>query len=602
MTNNQIIRELLNKRGITTEEGIEEFLSDKPKKTYDPSLLSDAKAGVDLILSEVARGAKICVYGDYDADGITATTLMMSILSNIAVPGTLDYYIPSRFDEGYGLNMEAVKHIADKGTELIITVDCGSVSPAEVEYAKELGMKIVVTDHHTITDEKADCLLVNPKREDDEYPFKGLCGCGVAFKMAQIIQKTAGLPKSVLSELLDLVAIGTVGDVMPMLDENRTLVKFGLKVLNSGRRYGLRKLAEGAGLKLGVITSEDIGYVIAPHLNASGRMEDASEAVQLLLAPEGSREADRIVENLLAKNRERRRLQQETFDRCVGKIAEAGAAEPAPEAESAPAIKDQEPGNQEAVGSAPEASSAAEAPATADSGAGAPAAVVDDFLLLRLEGAHEGITGIVAGKIKEKYNRPTVIVTPTGEAGKSLKGTGRSIEGVNLYDVLKRHEHLFEKFGGHAGACGFTMPAEYFDELREGLLADMAELKAANPEIFVEKRPFDLELQIDDMNIELAEEIEKLAPFGSKNRKPVFCVRDADIYDVRYMGDIGQHVRFKAAQLGGEQGVTCVLFSKAKEHSDALDVDHHTRAMAGSLDAQTWQGSKRLQLMISWME
>ena len=549
MTNKQIISELLNKRGVTTEEEIEEFLSDKPKKTYDPSLLFDAKAGVDLILSEVARGAKICVYGDYDADGITATTLMMSILSHIAEPGTLDYYIPSRFDEGYGLNMEAVKHIADRGTELIITVDCGSVSPAEVEYAKELGMKIVVTDHHTITDEKADCLLMNPKREDDEYPFKGLCGCGVAFKMAQIIQKTAGLPKSVLSELLDLVAIGTVGDVMPMLDENRTLVKFGLKVLNSGRRYGLRKLAEGAGLKLGEITSENIGYVIAPHLNASGRMEDASEAVQLLLAPEGSSEADRIVEDLLAKNRERRRLQQETFDRCVGKI---------------------------------------EAP--------------EDFLLLRLEGAHEGITGIVAGKIKEKYNRPTVIVTPTGEAGKSLKGTGRSIDGVNLYDVLKRHEHLFEKFGGHAGACGFTMPAEYFDELRDGLLADMAELKAANPEIFEKKRPFDLELQIDDMNIELAEELEKLAPFGSKNRKPLFCVKDADIYDVRYMGDIGQHVRFKAAQLGGEQGVTCVLFSKAKEHSDALDVDHHTRAMAGSLDAQTWQGNKRLQLMISWME
>ena len=549
MTNKQIIRELLNKRGVTTDEEIEEFLSDKPKKTYDPSLLSDAKAGVNLILAEVARGAKICVYGDYDADGITATTLMMSILSNIAVPGTLDYYIPSRFDEGYGLNMEAVKHIADKGTELIITVDCGSVSPAEVEYAKELGMKIVVTDHHTITDEKADCLLVNPKREDDEYPFKGLCGCGVAFKMAQIIQKTAGLPKSVLSELLDLVAIGTVGDVMPMLDENRTLVKFGLKILNSGKRYGLRKLAEGAGLKLGEITSEDIGYVIAPHLNASGRIEDASEAVQLLLAPEGSSEADRIVEDLLAKNRERRRLQQETFDRCVEKIE-----------------------------------------------------VPEDFLLLRLEGAHEGITGIVAGKIKEKYNRPTVILTPTGEAGKSLKGTGRSIDGVNLYDVLKRHEHLFEKFGGHAGACGFTMPAEYFDELRDGLLADMAELKAASPEIFEKKRPFDLELQIDDMNIELAEELEKLAPFGSKNRKPLFCVKDADIYDVRYMGDIGQHVRFKAAQFGGEQGVTCVLFSKAKEHSDALDVDHHTRAMAGSLDAQTWQGCKRLQLMISWME
>ena len=364
--------------------------------------------------------------------------------------------------------------------------------------------------------------------------------------MAQIIQKRAALPKSVLTELLDLVAIGTIGDIMPMLDENRTLIKFGLRVLNTGHRYGLKKLAEGAGLKLGEITAENIGFVIAPHLNASGRMQDASQAVKLLLEPAGSSEADRIVEDLLSKNRERKRIQQETFDLCAERITEP-----------------------------------------------------EDFLALRLENAHEGITGIVAGKLKERYNRPTVLLTPSGCEKQYLKGTGRSIEGVNLYDLLKKHEQYFEKFGGHAGACGFLMGAEHFDELKSGLLADMAELKEQNPEIFEKKRPFDLEINPEDMSIELAEAIAKLAPFGNQNPKPLFCVRNVEISEVRYMGNLGQHVRFRISK-GGES-VTCVLFGNAKDYVEILEEDRYAAAIAGSLDCQVWQGTKRLQLMVSWI-
>ncbi len=544
---NQIIKELLNKRGILTEEEREEFLSDKPQKTYDPSLLADAQAGVDLILSEIAAGSKICIYGDYDADGITATALMLSVLGKLMPAENLDYYIPSRFEEGYGLNTEAVKHIAQRGFHMIVTVDCGSVSAAEVEYAKSLGMKILVTDHHNITDRMADCLLVNPKKSGGKYPFKELSGCGVAFKMAQLIQKKAGLPKSVLSEVLDLVAIGTIGDIMPLMDENRTLVKFGLKVINTGRRYGLRKLIEGAGLSCGDITAENVGFVIVPHLNASGRIEDASQAVKLLLEPEGSKKADAIVQDLLMKNRERKRLQQQTFEICREKLTQ-----------------------------------------------------VDDFLVLRLENAHEGITGIVAGKIKEKYNRPTVLLTPSGCEKQYLKGTGRSIEGVNLYDLLKKHEGYFEKFGGHAGACGFLMCREHFEALKSGLNADMAELKEQNPDIFRKKHPFDLEINADDMSLELAEAVAKLAPFGNQNPKPLFCFRNVDISDVRYMGDLGQHVRFKISQ--GGKCITCVLFGNAKDYEDILDGAKHAAAIAGSPDCQTWQGTKRLQLMISWIE
>lgn len=545
----QIITALLENRGIKGDADIEEFLSDKPKKTYDPTLLDDLDAGADFILAKINEGAHICVYGDYDADGITSTTLMLTILRHLTSPQKLDYYIPSRFDEGYGLNKEAVKQIADRGFDMIITVDCGSVSADEVAYAKELGLSILVTDHHNITDVMADCLLINPKKPGSTYPFKELSGCGVAFKLAQRLQVKAGLPKSVLTELLDLVAIGTIGDIMPLLDENRTMVKFGLKAINTGRRYGLRRLIEGAGLKCGEIESENVAFVIVPHLNASGRIEDASQTVRLLLAKEGDAEADRIVRDLLAKNKERRRLQQETFDDCEQ-------------------LMDKE----------------------------------KDFLLIKSENAHEGIAGIVAGKIKEKYYRPTVIVTPSGDEKQYLKGTGRSIEGVNLYELLKKHEECFEKFGGHAAACGFLMPAENLEKLREGLLQDMQEIKNGNPNIFEREYPVDLHINTEDADIELAKQLKLLAPFGNKNPKPVFSFDDVLISDVRYMGDRQQHAGFNILTVGERKPIRCVMFNKAKEYDELLGTYHHAEYVIGSLEYQIWQGKERLQLMVEHME
>ena len=422
MNINPIIIELLHKRGIYADEDVAEFLSDKPQKTYDPFLLPNMEAGVDLILSEIKKKSKICIYGDYDADGITSTTLMLSVLSKLTPKENLDYYIPSRFDEGYGLNRDAVKTIADRGFNLLITVDCGSVSYEEVEYAKELGMKVVVTDHHTITDVMANCPLINPKHPESIYPFKELSGCGVAFKVAQALQKKSDLPKSVLTEVLDLVAIGTVGDIMPLVDENRTMTKFGMKVLNLGGRDGLRRLIEGTSLKLGELSSENISFVIVPHLNASGRIEDASQAVELLYGNCSDERKDAIVEDVLKKNQQRRNLQAQTFKDCTL------------------GIDKDNPGN---------------------------------LILINSDEAHEGIAGIVAGKIKETYYRPTIIVTPSGDDDCFLKGTGRSIEGLNLYELLKTQENLFEKFGGHAGACGFLLRKENFESLRDGLKQQM---------------------------------------------------------------------------------------------------------------------------------
>ena len=271
--------ELLNKRGIRTEEDVEEFLSDRPQKTHDPFLLHNMEAGVDLILSVIREGGKICIYGDYDADGITSTVVMMEVLSHLT--DKLTYYIPSRFEEGYGMNKAAVDRIAEMGVSLILTVDCGSVSVDEVNHAKELGMQVLVTDHHTVTDVIADCLVINPNQPDCNYPCPYLAGCGVAFKFCQALIRKAGLPKSILNRTLDVVGIGTIGDIVPLVDENRTLAKYGLRAINTSARKNLKKLIEAVGLHPGQVHAENVSFVIVPHLNAAGRMLHAKLAVEM---------------------------------------------------------------------------------------------------------------------------------------------------------------------------------------------------------------------------------------------------------------------------------------------------------------------------------
>lgn len=527
-----------------SEEDIIEFLSDKPQKTYDPFLLPDMAAGVDLILSEVKKDSKIWIYGDYDADGITSTTLMMSVLSHLTDKENLNYYIPSRFEEGYGLNKEAIECIASQGCNLLITVDCGSVSYDEVEFAKELGLKVLVTDHHNITDVMADCPLINPKHPDSVYPFKELSGCGVAFKVAQALQQKAGLPKGILTQVLDLVAVGTVGDIMPLVDENRTMVKFGLKVLRMGNRPGLVKLMKGTSLQADKVTSENISFVIVPHLNASGRIEDATQAVELLLGTCSENRLDEIVSDVIKKNQIRRKLQGELFKKCTVEI------------EKKP---------------------------------------LDNLILIHEEDAHEGIAGIVAGKIKESYYRPAIIVTSIGTDGEELKGTSRSVDGLNLYQLLKTQEDLFLKFGGHAGACGFSLKKEDLPKLREGLMAEMDNILKDKPELFQKKYDIDLELDVDDMTIELADQLQLLAPFGNRNPKPLIMCKDVLLSDERYMGNENQHARFFASSVSGKK-LQCVLFNKAKDYSFGGGLECSCN-LIGSLECQIWQGSKRLQFI-----
>lgn len=536
---NPIVLELLAMRGITGDSEIAEFIAEKPKKTYDPFLLPDMEAGVDLILDTISKGRKICIYGDYDADGVTSVSILMGFLSELT--DNLEYYIPNRIEEGYGLNKEAIQKIHESGAGLIITVDCGSVSYDEVELAKGLGMKVLVTDHHSITDVKADCLMINPKRHDCKYPFRDLAGCGVAFKLTQALQQKTGLPKAVMNRGLDMVALGTIADVVPLLDENRTLVKHGMNIISSGYRAGLAALIKGISFNLKELRSDNIAFGVAPHINAAGRMGDAKVAAQLMLEKRQS-EINAKVQRLIEFNRERKHIQDSAFEECAAVIEDKYINEP--------------------------------------------------ILILFNDDIHEGIAGIVAGKLKEKYQRPVIIVTPSGE---NFKGTGRSIPGVHLYEMLQQYEDMFLRFGGHAGACGFSMKPENFEVLCTELKTEMQRRLEADPGLL--EIPVDAEMILEgaEVTLDLAKDLELLAPFGSHNPKPLFGLAQVEIRRVIPMGN-GTHARFTAVCEDGVS-VDCVLFGKVPEYEGELyggmPVD-----LIGTVDRKEWKGSEQVQFTV----
>lgn len=542
----EIIREILNKRGIAKEEDIEEYLSPRPKKTYDPFLLDDMKAGVDLMLSEIKKGTRICIYGDYDADGVTATTVMSRGISELT--DNWFYYIPSRFEEGYGLNCSALDKIKSRGAGLIITVDCGCVSYREVEYAKSLGLKVIVTDHHTIEDTIADCIVIDPKKPEKflkdgarKYPFPDLAGCGVAFKFVQAMQRQAGLPKSMLNDCLDMVAIGTVGDIVSLRDENRTLVKYGIEIANSGRRKSLSRLLEA--ISLNSVNSENIAFGIVPHINATGRMDSASEAVELFIS-----DSDSVIDNKVAKliscNTERKRIQEDAYEDCLKLV-------------------------------------------TGD----------EKIIILRVSDMHEGIAGIVAGKLKDRFNRSVIIVTPTGDG--FLKGTGRSIPSINIYDVLSCHSKLFERFGGHRSACGFLMKEENYMSLVKGIDECMDKLIAENVDLFKCVKEADSILIPGEATCQLAKALQALSPFGEGNPNPKFIMKNVSISGLSYMGENNIHARFYAYSGRKEknQYVNCVLFRNARENSRELESGEPLN-LYGSLSYQIWRGQERVQFIV----
>ena len=545
---NHKIKELLIARGITEGPELEEYLSDKPQKTYDPFLLHHMEAGVDLILSSIDMGKKICIYGDYDADGVTSVSLLRGFLKEIGAD--VSYYIPSRFDEGYGLNNAALDTIKGKGADLVITVDCGCTSVAEVAHAKEIGLEIIVTDHHALKDDIPDCILIDPQHPDCKYPCKYLAGVGVAFKVAQAIRMTLGLEKELTTKYLDLVAIGTVADIVPLLDENRTLVKHGLKVLNISKRPGLVALINRIGMKQGEIKSRNISFGIAPHINAAGRVKDGTLAARLLQTSDEA-QALKLADELAECNQLRKTIQADLLK------------------QSDSIIEDLDPASNKSI-------------------------------VVPLKDANEGVIGIVAGNLKDKYNVPTLVLTSIGDG--EYKGAGRSLDTINIFKILNKFNDKFVRFGGHAAACGFTIKEEYIDELARFLKDEVGKLYNENPELFSLEHKPDVVLESKDINLDFLSSINAMEPFGKKNESPLVGVELSD-YRFGRMGPERKSFWLEGNAPGGK-AVRCVNFQMGDELEEKLKNNPSSNKVMvlGDLRGNEWNGNVSVEMTIKNLE
>lgn len=538
MTIHSKILEIIESRGIG-EEMFDEFFSPKPRLAYDPFLLANMREGVDLLLKAVDEGRHIVIYGDYDVDGITSTALLMKVIGSLTE--NVSYYIPSRLDEGYGLHMESIDRIRDDGGEFIVTVDCGASSAEETAYAHSLGIETLVTDHHNMSGRRAEGLIINPRMEGDTYPFKGLAGVGVAYKLALAVARERSVPGPLMAEMLELATVGTIADIMPMTDENRTLVKCGLRSIHLGcRNRGLRELIDRSALDYKNLKASDISFGIAPKINASGRLGDAALGVRLLLSDD-EREIRDCCNELIEANRERRRLQDDAYETGSGML-------------------DDELNK-------------------------------GDFVIVEINDSHEGVLGIVAGKLREKINRPVVVISRNGD---TYKGTGRSIAAVNLYEMLDKYRDRFISFGGHSAACGFTIAADRMDQLREDLNRDIRMKLDESPELFEEIHASDAEIDPDEVDLALAEALQLLEPCGKDNEMPVFVIRNAEVRGWRFLKDDDKMARFSIETSDG-RSVDSVIFRNAAEAYEAVNegrVDIYC-----NIEINTWRDVRKAQVI-----
>lgn len=490
---------LLN-RGITDAATARTFLAPSLHDLHDPYLLYGMDSAVRRLLQALNQGERLAIYGDYDVDGVTATALFVMFFDELGL--RVPYYIPERASEGYGLNAASIQQLADEGVRLLITVDCGSTAIAEVDMAQRLGMEVIITDHHQPPEQlpKA-CAILNPHQPACRYPNKNLCGVGVVFKvltalraaLRQEAHSPARLPN--LKRHLDLVTLGTIADVTPLRDENRVLVHYGLHELTHTRKPGLQALRQVSGRADKPAGVGEVGFQLAPRLNASGRLGSATHSVQLLTAGE-AHEATQLAQLLDTVNQQRRTLQQAIEDDVHARIAQHYQGRP-------------------------------------------PAAIV-----LGDPGWHLGVVGIVAAKIVEAYHRPTFLLNITGD---TARGSGRSIPAFNLYGGLQHCAQWLRQFGGHKYAAGLTMDAANLPFLQEALVRFAAD--TLTPEDLVPTLHLDATVRLEEMTLACLEALARCAPHGAGNPLPVFCAQAVHLLPpIRLLGQEGQHARFRVAQ------------------------------------------------------
>lgn len=502
---------LLFSRGYCDEQDIRAFLYPIPDQMHDPFLLPDMRSAVDAILFAVDHAEGILIYGDYDADGVTSTACLCRYLNGIG--GQTVCYIPDRLGEGYGLSNAVLDTFKDRKIGLMVTVDTGTTAPAEVAYARSFGIKTVVTDHHECAGTLPECLaVVNPMRQDSAYPFKGLAGVGVAFKLICALESTRHPEKTapqVAKELLerygDLVALGTIADVMPMLDENRYIVKKGIELMKSGGNPGLVALIKELSIKNSEIHSSLVGYRLAPHVNAAGRMGRAERALHLLLA-EDKGEALLLAKELCNYNLQRRATEEVILEEANRLLSHIDV--------------EQKP-----------------------------------LVVLCGEGWHRGVLGIVAARLSERLQRGVILISLEGDHG---YGSGRGVEGMNLVELLEECAPMLEKFGGHEQAAGLTVSRR---EL-EGFVLAVEELACRRYAPFKEDKDgmqADMCLSTLDLTLPFAESLSLLEPFGTGNRVPLFLLQDAEVEQITALSG-GVHTKMLVKK--DDLYYTALLFSK----------------------------------------
>ena len=532
-------------RGVTSFDDARTFFRPALAGLHDPFRMRDMDRAAERVARAIRDKERVLVYGDYDVDGTTSTAMMLTFLQSQGVEAS--FFIPNRFEHGYGLNEAGLDTAVARGASLVVALDCGITANAEADYARSIGLDLVICDHHTAGAVLPDAgAVLDPKRLDCDYPFEGLSGCGVGFKLIQAVLQTLGLPEEDAWPFLDLVAVSTASDIVPMVGENRILMRAGLKRLCDAPRVGLTVLAAKAGVDLTCCTASKIIFQLGPRINAAGRIEDAGMAADLLATTDAA-EAHRLVDTIEALNLRRRELDRATRDEAVA-IAER--------------LMDADP----------------------------------VALVVYHPGWHPGVIGITASRIAERFHRPTILLTSNGRGGPA-KGSARSVKGISIYDALAKCSDLLDRFGGHAFAAGLALSVDKVDTLREQLQVAVGE--SLVEDALVPELDVDAHLDLGEVTPRFWNVLKQFHPHGPDNERPLFWGHRLRVVgQPTLVGAQKQHLRMRVQQSDGSPAFPVIGFNLAARHGAALASVRRGRPLdlAFQVDENEWNGRTSLQL------
>lgn len=547
----QVLARIIRNRDICGSKDIDMYLNGNLNDIHNPHSMKDADKFVDIITKKIEEHKPVRIIGDYDIDGICSIYILFCGLK--AAGADVDYVVPHRINDGYGINEHLIDSAINEGIDTIVTCDNGIAAYNQVRYAKDNGITMIVTDHHDvpfeIKDDKkvynvppADA-VINPKQADCDYPFKLLCGAGVAYKLISLLYDRLGLDKKELEDYIEFMAIATVGDIVDLIDENRIVVKYGLKHIVHTKNTGLRALIEECQLDINNISSYHIGFVIGPCLNASGRLDTARQAIELMLCKDNEK-AHNMAKELIALNNERKSMTEQETQKAIELVENTGLLK-------------------------------------------------DRVLVVYLKDCHESIAGIIAGRIKERYYRPTFVIT---NAEDGAKGSGRSIEGYNMYEEINKCKNVLTKYGGHPMAAGLSLAISDIDIFRK-MLNDNAIL---TDEDLIPKMWIDVPMPVSYANIRLVNQLKLLEPFGKGNEKPVFA--DRNLY-VKTASVIGKNKNVLRCQLETEDGTYVPAVQFGINNIDDIPRAGMRISIIYYPDINTFNGIMSLQIIIKeWKE